>query len=72
MPGVPMVPPVVTVTMANVGNLTPNSEVKVNDVTVGSVRTIAFKDWKAQLTLGIEGGVQLPGGGDVPHRGHAE
>lgn len=51
----------VTVHMANAVNLVPNSEVKVNDVTVGSVRRIAFADWHARLTLGLDPDVRLPG-----------
>ena len=50
----------VTVHMANAVNLVPNSEVKVNDVTVGSVRRIAFDDWHARLTVGLEPDVRLP------------
>lgn len=50
----------VTVTLESAGNLTPNSEVMVDDVTVGSVRQIRFKNWKAQLTLGLDPGVRLP------------
>jgi phospholipid/cholesterol/gamma-HCH transport system substrate-binding protein len=38
----------------------PNSEVKVNDVTVGSVRRIQFDHWHARLTLGLEPNVKLP------------
>lgn len=51
----------VTVHLANAVNLVPNSEVKVNDVTVGSVRRIEFDDWHARLTLGLEPDVRLPG-----------
>ncbi|MCW2830570.1 MAG: virulence factor Mce family protein [Aeromicrobium sp.] len=52
----------VTVTMENAVNLVPNSEVKVSEVTVGSVRKIEFdhKTWTAKLTLGLEKGVRLP------------
>ena len=50
----------VTVHLANAVNLVPNSEVKVNDVTVGSVRRIAFDDWHARLTVGVEPDVRLP------------
>lgn len=50
----------ITVTMANVGNLVTNSEVKVNDRTVGTVRKIRFLDWQAVLTVGLEEGVRLP------------
>jgi phospholipid/cholesterol/gamma-HCH transport system substrate-binding protein len=50
----------VTVHLANAVNLVPNSEVKVNDVTVGSVRRIEFDDWQARLTVGLEPDVRLP------------
>src|SRR3546814_13000871 len=50
----------ITVYMENAVNLVPNSEVKVNDVTVGAVRTIEFDGWRAQLTLGVEQGTRLP------------
>lgn len=50
----------VTVYLANAVNLVPNSEVKVNDVTVGSVRRIQFDDWRARLTVGLEPDVRLP------------
>ena len=49
-----------TLHLANAVNLVPNSEVKVNDVTVGSVRRIEFDDWHARLTVGLEPGVRLP------------
>jgi len=49
-----------TVYLANAANLVPNSEVKIDDVTVGSVRRIQFDHWQAKLTLGIEKGVKLP------------
>jgi len=51
---------IVTVHLANAVNLVPNSEVKVNDVTVGSVRRIAFDDWHARLTVGLKPDVRLP------------
>ncbi len=50
----------VTVHLANAVNLVPNSEVKVNDVTVGSVRRIEFDNWHARLTVGLEPDVRLP------------
>lgn len=50
----------VTVYMANAANLVPNSEVKVGDVTVGSVRRIRFNHWRAKLTVGLDKGVHLP------------
>lgn len=37
-----------------------NSKVMVADVTVGSIRGIALKNWVATLTLGIDKGVKLP------------
>jgi phospholipid/cholesterol/gamma-HCH transport system substrate-binding protein len=50
----------VTMTVDNVTNLVPNAEVKVGEVTVGSVRRIEFDDWKAKVVLGLEKGVDLP------------
>lgn len=50
----------ITVQLANAANLVPNSEVKYDEVTVGSVRKIELKDWTATLTLGIEQGTQIP------------
>lgn len=50
----------VTVEMKNAVNLVPNSEVKVGDLTVGSVRKIEVKDWHAKLTVGLNKDVRLP------------
>ncbi|HVV12666.1 MCE family protein [Amycolatopsis sp.] len=50
----------VTVQMANAANLVPNSEVKVNDVTVGSVRRIEFENWTAKVTVGLDPGTKVP------------
>lgn len=50
----------VTVYMENVANLVPNSEVKVSEITVGSVRKIELDGWRAKLTIGLEGDVVLP------------
>lgn len=50
----------ITVHLDNATNLVPNSEVKVDDVTVGSVRRIELDQWHAKLTLGLEKGVRLP------------
>jgi phospholipid/cholesterol/gamma-HCH transport system substrate-binding protein len=50
----------VTVEMENAVNLVPNAEVKVDDLTVGSVRRIRFADWHAELEVGLEPGVVLP------------
>jgi phospholipid/cholesterol/gamma-HCH transport system substrate-binding protein len=46
--------------MADVDNLVPNAEVKVGDVTVGTVTKIAFDNWHAKLTLSLKDGVRLP------------
>jgi len=51
----------ITVVMANVANLVPNSEVKIGDVTVGSVRSIEVHGWQATLTLALDEGVRVPG-----------
>lgn len=50
----------ITVEMANSVNLVANSEVKVDDITVGSVRRIAFEDWHAVLEVGLNDTVRLP------------
>lgn len=50
----------VTVVMDNAANLVPNSEVKVGDVTVGSVRRITFRNWHAVLEVGLVKGTVLP------------
>jgi phospholipid/cholesterol/gamma-HCH transport system substrate-binding protein len=43
-----------------VANLVPNAEVKVADVTAGSVKAIDFDNWQAKLTVGLERNVELP------------
>jgi phospholipid/cholesterol/gamma-HCH transport system substrate-binding protein len=50
----------VTVLLQNSTNLVANSEVKYDDVTVGSVRKIEFDNWHAKLTLGIEKDAHVP------------
>ncbi|MDT7711280.1 MAG: phospholipid/cholesterol/gamma-HCH transport system substrate-binding protein [Pseudonocardiales bacterium] len=50
----------VTVQMAEVTNLVPNAEVKVADVTVGTITSIVFDDWKADLTVSLRPDVTLP------------
>lgn len=50
----------VTVLLENATNLVPNSEVKYDDVTVGSVRKIRFDDWRAKLTIGISADAHVP------------
>ncbi len=50
----------ITVQLENAANLVPNSEVKYDEVTIGSVRKIELKDWVATLTVGLERDVQVP------------
>ncbi|MFZ2176979.1 MAG: MCE family protein [Rhodococcus sp. (in: high G+C Gram-positive bacteria)] len=50
----------VEIEMPNVTTLTQNSPVRVNDVTVGTVSGIDVKDWHAQVTVSINGDVELP------------
>jgi phospholipid/cholesterol/gamma-HCH transport system substrate-binding protein len=51
---------VVQAEFSSVANLVPNSEVKVDDVTVGRVSDVALDGWHARLTLELDGGVRLP------------
>jgi len=46
--------------VANVDNLAPNSEVMVNDVSVGTVKAIHFSNWHADLTISLPDSVKLP------------
>lgn len=50
----------VTVEMADVANLVVNSEVKVDDLTVGTVTGVRFVDWHAELTVDLEESTSLP------------
>ena len=50
----------VTVELPDVGTLTPNAQVKVGDIPVGTVRTIEAVDWHAEAVLSIEPDVELP------------
>ncbi|HVV08202.1 MCE family protein [Amycolatopsis sp.] len=50
----------VTVELAQVDNLVPNSEVKVGDVTVGNVSAIEFDDWHAKVSLDLGPETDLP------------
>ncbi len=50
----------ITIDMADVANLVPHAEVKVDDVTVGTVSAIAVDDWHAVVTVKLEKGVHLP------------
>lgn len=51
---------VLTFTLANASNLVPASQVMLNDVTVGSVRSVTFRNWKAVVTIGVDASVRLP------------
>jgi phospholipid/cholesterol/gamma-HCH transport system substrate-binding protein len=50
----------ITVQLANAANLVANSEVKYDEVTIGSVRKIELKNWTATLTVGVEGDARIP------------
>lgn len=50
----------VHVRFANVANLVPHAEVKVDNVNAGVVRTIALHGWQAQLELSLSPDVTLP------------
>src|SRR6478735_6275223 len=54
-----------TTTIPNAANLVQNAPVMINDATVGSVGTISVKNWKAQLTLRLNEGTQVPVGSHV-------
>jgi phospholipid/cholesterol/gamma-HCH transport system substrate-binding protein len=46
--------------MADVTNLVPRAEVKLRDVTVGSVRDISVEHWRANVRIGLDAGVVVP------------
>ncbi len=46
--------------MPNVGNIQPNTRVRVSDVTVGTVIKIERQGWHALITMKINGDVNLP------------
>jgi phospholipid/cholesterol/gamma-HCH transport system substrate-binding protein len=50
----------ITVHLADLGNLVPNADVKVADITVGTVTHVAFDDWSAELTVSLANSVGLP------------
>ncbi|WP_183093583.1 MCE family protein [Nocardioides stalactiti] len=50
----------VVVELPDVGTLTPNAQVKVGDIAVGTVREINAVDWHAEAVLSIEPDVELP------------
>lgn len=51
---------IVQAEFTNVANLVPNSEVKVDDITVGRVSDVRLDGWHARLTLELDDGVRLP------------
>ncbi|WP_040798604.1 MCE family protein [Nocardia higoensis] len=51
---------IVFVEIANVGTLTPNSPVMVDDVVVGSVRGIALDGWHAVIEAAVRPGTEVP------------
>jgi len=50
----------VVVELPDVGTLTPNAQVKVGDIAVGTVREINAVDWHAEAVLSLEPDVELP------------
>lgn len=50
----------VVVELPDVGTLTTNSEVKVDDIAVGTVTDLKVVDWHAEAHLSLEPGVELP------------
>lgn len=51
---------VVRAQLPNIGNIQPNTRVRVNDVNVGTVTKIERQDWHALVTLRLNGDVNLP------------
>lgn len=50
----------VDVQFANVVDLEPNSEVRIDNVAVGSITSIRLEDWHARVTMSLRGDVRLP------------
>ncbi|MDI9915531.1 MCE family protein [Rhodococcus sp. IEGM 1379] len=50
----------VVIEMPDVTSISPNSPVMVNDVTVGSISAIETDNWKAKVTVSLDGSVVLP------------
>lgn len=50
----------VTIDIPDVGTLTPNAEVKVDDVAVGTVTDLRVVDWHARAEVSLEDDVVLP------------
>jgi phospholipid/cholesterol/gamma-HCH transport system substrate-binding protein len=53
-------PITVTVEVADALNLAPQASVKVDDVTVGTVRTVRRDGWQAEVIVEVPGDVELP------------
>src|SRR5689334_15524898 len=51
---------VITADLPDVGTLTKNAQVKVNDIVVGTVTNLQVKDWHARATLSLRPDTQLP------------
>lgn len=52
-----------TVEIGDVGTLTQNSPVMIDDVTVGSIRKLTVNpDWTAKVVIGLEQGTEVPRG----------
>lgn len=49
-----------TVYLDDAANLVPNAEVKVDDITVGSVRKVTFDRWRAKVAIALEPGTRVP------------
>ncbi|CAJ1586964.1 MCE family protein [[Mycobacterium] wendilense] len=52
---------VYTVQLANVGTLEPNSPVLIDDVVVGSVRSMRLEDWQANVEVSVRSDIEVPG-----------
>lgn len=51
----------ITVQMADIQNLVANSEVKTDNVTIGTIRKVEIDDWNAKLTIDLRADAALPG-----------
>lgn len=49
------------VLLANVGTLEPNSPVLIDDVVVGSVRSMRLNHWQAHVEISVRSDVAVPG-----------
>jgi phospholipid/cholesterol/gamma-HCH transport system substrate-binding protein len=55
----------IEVELRDVGNLVPNSEVKFEDVTVGTVLAVDLDDWHARAKVGLRRDVPIPGNAEA-------